>query len=66
MIAVYIIALLFQDTSVLQFIFGQLLLAMIVYFVVSIINSMAQQYAKRQDEARLLSDDHSSENHKTN
>ena len=37
----------------LQFIFGQVLLAMIAYFVVSIINSMAQQYAKRQDENRL-------------
>ena len=37
----------------LQFIFGQVLLAMVAYFVVSIVNSMAQQYAKRQDEEYL-------------
>lgn len=44
-----------QDTSMLQFMFGQLLLAMVAYFIVSIVNSMAQTFAKRKDEEEIHS-----------
>ena len=41
---------LFQGGNVLGFIFEKLISIMVVYFVVSIVNSMAQSYAKRVDE----------------
>ena len=41
--------------SLLQFIFGKVHLAMVAYFVISIINSMAQAYAKREHEKMLHS-----------
>jgi membrane protein YqaA with SNARE-associated domain len=42
-----------QSTSFLQKVFSQVLLLMIAYFIVSIIHSMAQTFAKRQDEEKL-------------
>ena len=39
----------------LQFMFGHLLLAMVAYFIVSIVNSMAQTFAKRKDEEEIHS-----------
>ena len=42
-----------QDSSLLQWIFGQILLLMVVYFVISIINSMAQSFVKKRDEQTL-------------
>lgn len=35
----------------LQWLFGYLILAMVIYFLLSIVNSMAQNYAKRNDES---------------
>lgn len=42
-----------QESSRIQTLFGYLLLAMIVYFVLSLIHSMAQRYAKRLQELEL-------------
>ena len=42
-----------QESSRIQMIFGYLLLAMIVYFVLSIVHSMAQRYAKRIQEMEI-------------
>jgi len=42
-----------QDSSRLQQAFGYLLLIMIMYFILSIVNSMAQSYAKRLDEEEI-------------
>lgn len=42
-----------QESSRLQQLFGYVLLLMICYFVISIVNSMAQSYAKRLDEEEL-------------
>ena len=39
-----------QSSSLLSWLFGQLLLIMIIYFILSIVNSMAQSFAKRRDE----------------
>lgn len=39
-----------QDTNILGFIFEKFVTLMIIYFVVSIVNSLAQSYAKRVDE----------------
>ena len=36
-----------QETSLLQQVIGYLLLVMVVYFLLSIVNSTAQSYAKR-------------------
>ena len=41
---------LFQGGNILGFIFEKLITIMIIYFVLSIVNSMAQSYAKRIDE----------------
>ena len=40
-----------ENKNILGFLFEKLVTAMIVYFVLSIVNSMAQSYAKRLDEA---------------
>ena len=42
-----------QESSRLQQVFGYLLFVMIIYFVLSIVNSMAQSYAKRLDEEEI-------------
>lgn len=39
-----------QESSVIQRLFGYFLLIMVVYFVLSIVHSMAQNYAKRRQE----------------
>jgi len=39
-----------QEPNILAWIFEKLVIAMIIYFLLSIINSMAQHYAKRLDE----------------
>ena len=41
-----------QPHGMLQWIFEKLVILMIVYFLLSIINSMAQMYAKRLDEEK--------------
>lgn len=42
-----------QSASLLSRIFGLFILAMVVYFLVSIVHSMAQRYAKRLDEQEV-------------
>ncbi|XP_019848781.1 PREDICTED: vacuole membrane protein 1-like [Amphimedon queenslandica] len=42
-----------QNTGFLQQLFGWLLILMVAYFILSIVNSMAQSFAKRQDEEKL-------------
>ena len=42
-----------QKTSLLSQVFSVVMLAMIVYFIISIIHSMAQNYAKRMDEDEI-------------
>jgi len=42
-----------QESSKLSWIFGYILLAMIAYFILSIINSMAQRFARRRDEEHI-------------
>ena len=42
-----------QRTSLLSKLFGGLLLLMIIYFVISIVHSMAQTFAKRRDEEEI-------------
>ena len=44
-----------QEPNILAWIFEKLVIAMIVYFLLSIINSMAQAYAKRLDERKRQS-----------
>ncbi|XP_064391584.1 vacuole membrane protein 1-like [Halichondria panicea] len=44
-----------QESSLIQQLFGYLLLVMVVYFVLSIVHSMAQNYAKRTQERELHS-----------
>ena len=44
-----------QEPNILAWIFEKLVIAMIVYFLLSIINSMAQHYAKRLDEKKRQS-----------
>ncbi|XP_002155834.2 vacuole membrane protein 1 isoform X1 [Hydra vulgaris] len=44
-----------QGTNILGFIFEKLVTFMIIYFIISIINSMAQSMAKRIDEAKRSS-----------
>ncbi len=44
-----------QESSLIQQLFGYLLLVMVVYFVLSIVHSMAQNYAKRTQERELYS-----------
>ncbi|XP_072013164.1 vacuole membrane protein 1-like isoform X2 [Amphiura filiformis] len=42
-----------QGTNWLSWVFEKVIIVMVIYFVISIVNSMAQRYAKRlQDEAR--------------
>jgi len=41
-----------QEPNILAWIFEKLVIAMIIYFLLSIINSMAQAYAKRLDERK--------------
>lgn len=41
-----------QGTNILGFIFEKLVTGMIIYFLVSIVNSMAQSYAKKIDELK--------------
>ena len=41
-----------QPHGMLQWIFEKLVIVMIAYFLLSIINSMAQMYAKRLDEEK--------------
>jgi len=41
-----------QSTNILGFIFEKLVTIMILYFILSIVNSMAQAYAKRLDETK--------------
>lgn len=45
---------LLQPTSLLSKIFGTIVLLMIIYFLISIIHSMAQTFAKRRDEQEVL------------
>lgn len=42
-----------QPTSLLSKIFGSIVLLMIIYFLISIVHSMAQTFAKRRDEQEL-------------
>ena len=44
-----------QEPNILAWIFEKFVIAMIVYFLLSIINSMAQHYAKRLDEKKRQS-----------
>lgn len=44
-----------QEPNILAWIFEKFVIAMIIYFLLSIINSMAQHYAKRLDEKKRQS-----------
>ena len=44
--------LLFQDGNLLSAIFEKIVIAMVLYFILSIVNSMAQRYHKRLCKAR--------------
>ena len=53
-----------QSASLLQKVFGYVILAMVVYFLISIVNSMAQNYAKRIDESAIHEQLHSERHRK--
>lgn len=42
----------FQDENWLSWVFEKVVLVMVCYFVISIVNSMAQSYAKRLQQQR--------------
>ena len=45
----------FQDSSWLSWVFEKVVMAMVIYFIISIIHSMAQSYHKRvTQQSRLL------------
>ena len=49
-VSLMLLFVLFQGGNILGYVFEKLVTIMIIYFVLSIVNSLAQSYAKRIDE----------------